>query len=131
MTASNALLAPRTFATVATTTFQGIKNAGLWCGHVIKVLCVDYLVPGMKFVWPYLARGAAYLGSLLMTAPGLGTMGLVAGVGLSALCFTLAESEHFEKPEHRIERILLHIAAIACAVLGGAAFATGIALGVG
>lgn len=131
MTASEAVFASRTFATAAGATFQAIKSACLWCGHVIKVIAVDYIVPGMKFVWPYLVRGGAYVGSLLITAPGLGSIGLILGIGASAACFALAESKHFEGEEYRLQRILLHVAAVAFAVLGGAAFATGIALGVG
>ena len=114
----------------AATAFKVVKEAAIWCGHVLKVLWVDYLVPAMKFIWPYIVSAASFIGRMLITAPGLGTLGLLAGVSASAACFAWSETHHLQGPGHRGHRLLFQIAAIAFAVLGGAAFATGIILGI-
>lgn len=129
------MLLCKTFAadvgTFATATFKVIKDVTLWCGHIIKVLFTDYLFPAMKFVWPYIVSAVSFVGRMLITAPGLGTMGLVAGITASATCFALSKSSHLKGSHLQLQRWALQIAAIALAALGGAAFATGIALGIG
>lgn len=129
MTLLNVTLAGRAFTAGAA--FEGIKNVCLWCGHIVKVAAVDYLFPAMRFIWPYISAVACFAGRMLLTAPGLGTMGLLVGISASAACFAYSKSGDLKGPGYRVHRWTLQIAAIAFAALGGASFATGIALGIG
>lgn len=113
--------------TVAT----AIKDVVVWCGHVIKVLFTDYIVPGMKKVWPYIVSGLSALWSFLKTPVGLGTMGLVAGVGVGLGLLAYANRDEVEDGKDIVTRVMLRVFAGLSFALGGAAFAAGIAFGMG
>lgn len=110
---------------------NAIKDAVMWCGRTIKVLFTDYIVPGMKKIWPYILTGLTFIWEFLKTPAGLGTMGLIAGVSIGLALLSYANIESVEKEEDIVTRIMLRVFAGISFALGGAAFAVGIALGVG
>lgn len=103
---------------------SAIKTAVVWCGHAIKVLFTDYLIPGMKTIWPYVAGGMAATWNFLKTPIGLGTAGLIFFVGIGIGLFSYAHAVKKEESEAAI--LMLRIAGIASFVLGGIAFSFGI-----
>lgn len=115
------------FKTVGT----AIKDAVVWCGHVIKVLFTDYIVPAMKKVWPYIVSALTAVWNFIKTPAGLGTMGLLTGIGIGIGLLSYANTDNVEDQKDIVTRIMLRVFAGISFALGGAAFAVGIAFGFG
>lgn len=110
---------------------KGIKDAVVWCGRVIKVLFTDYIVPAMKKVWPYIVSALTAVWNFLKTPAGLGTMGLLAGIGIGLGLLAYANTDTVEDEKDIVTRVMLRVFAGLSFALGGAAFAVGIAFGMG
>lgn len=130
---SNAELIPKGFwettGNIAKSVGSAIVSAAVWCGHAIKVLFTDIIIPGMIKIWPYVAAGFVATWEFLQTPIGLGTIGLVLGIAAGVNLLIYAHAIRNEK--NIVAVVALRIAAVVAFVLGGAAFAFGLATGLG
>ncbi|MCB1112821.1 MAG: hypothetical protein H7A37_09725 [Chlamydiales bacterium] len=108
----------------------GIKDAAVWCGHVIKVFFTGYVFPACKAVWPVFKTCMKSLGQFLKTAPGLGTFTFLAAAGAGITLLMVANSDCMAEDKNELERFMLRVAAVVCFIFSGAALAVGITLAI-
>lgn len=128
----NAILVEKGFAKDAGRFFTKagllVRDGAVWCGKAIKVLVTDFLVPGMKAIWPYFVSALAFGWSLIQTPIGLGAsaFAICGGAGYAILAYANVKDK--DPDTSKVTLVMLRVIAGSCFLAAGVAVAAGVAL---
>lgn len=106
----------------------GFKDGVVWCGRMVKTLFTDYIIPAIRKIWPRIVAACKYLWNFIKTAPGLGALGCLLGVGAGLSILAIANKDSMKN--RKVTRVALILLASLVFIAGAGALGAGIAFGV-